>query len=907
MTSIQSSTGIITGIPIQDTVDKLMALAAQPKDTLTSRTKTLDVQRQAVTQLNALLVAFQFETNQLGSASLFDSRQASSSDSNALTASVSDTTPPAVGNYLFTPVQTATAQQLMSQSFGATETVGAGTLTFGTGGFVDPGISLDELNSGAGFERGKVRITDRSGATAVIDLSYARSVDDVLEAINSSSDINVTATAVGDTFKLVDNTGGSGNFKVQEVGGGKTAASLGFTGVDVAAATVTGADVFTLHNKTSLKSLNDGTGVQLRTGKDLSVALADQSTLEIDLGDAKTLGDVLNTINAAAPTKLSASISSDGNRLELHDLTSGGGIFAVSNVGVGTAATDLGLITTAAGGTVTGRRLASGLRDTLISNLKGGAGLGTLGHVTVKNRNNITSDVNLTGSETLGQIIDAFNSQAAGVTATINPARNGIQLTDKTGATATNFTITNADATNTASHLGIMTDSSSTTVNGGGLQRRQISAATLLSSLNGGAGIDVGDFKITGTTGITGAVDLNTVDDVATTVGDVLARINSLAGVGVEARINDRGDGIELIDNLDGNGSITVTAVGNNTTAKDLRLLGTSVATIVNGSTKQVVDGTATATITIDSDDTLSDVVKKINDSNRGVTASILNAGGQQRLSIVANNTGAGNELLIDTSNSTLSLQELSSGRDALVLYGTTGGNGVLVSSTTNTFTNIVSGLNLTIKDGTQKPVTINVSSTSSQLVNSVKEFVSAYNSVRETIDKTTAYDPDTLTTGILFGTTEALRVDTDLAHVVTSKFYGVGAFDSLSVVGISVDDKGKMTLDESKLKTAFDKNPAAIKKLFTDKDRGVAKKLSDTVEILAGEKNSLLTARTDSLTDMIEANNKRIDTMTDQLSRQRDTLLLQFYNLEATVSKLKNNLNALASLQVISPLTSAK
>ncbi len=115
------------------------------------------------------------------------------------------------------------------------------------------------------------------------------------------------------------------------------------------------------------------------------------------------------------------------------------------------------------------------------------------------------------------------------------------------------------------------------------------------------------------------------------------------------------------------------------------------------------------------------------------------------------------------------------------------------------------------------------------------------------------------------------------------------------------------MTLDESKLKTAFDKNPAAIKKLFTDKDRGVAKKLSDTVEILAGEKNSLLTARTDSLTDMIDANNKRIDTMTDQLSRQRDTLLLQFYNLEATVSKLKNNLNALASLQVISPLTGAK
>ena len=98
----------------------------------------------------------------------------------------------------------------------------------------------------------------------------------------------------------------------------------------------------------------------------------------------------------------------------------------------------------------------------------------------------------------------------------------------------------------------------------------------MLSSLNGGDGIDISDIKITGTTGVLAPSILKKTDDVAKTVGDVIARINATVGVGVEARINDRGDGIELVDTAGGNGKITVTEVGNGTAAKDLHLLGTS-------------------------------------------------------------------------------------------------------------------------------------------------------------------------------------------------------------------------------------------------------------------------------------------------------------------------------------------
>lgn len=908
MAGIQSSTGLITGIPIQDTVDKLMAVASQPKTILTNRNKSLQSEKLAVTQLSTLLVALQFESKQFGATNLFESTSVTSSDTATLSASAVLGKTPAVGKYLFTPLQTASSQQLLSQGFGANEAVGSGTISFGSGGFVDQGIALAELNSGSGVPRGKIKITDRNGETSTIDLSHARTVDDVLTAINQDTAISVTAVAVGDKFKLIDNSGGTGNLKVQEVAGGTTAAALGLAGVDVAAATATGADVFTLHAGTKLTLLNDGTGVQLKSGNDLTVTLADASTVSIDLGNAKTLDDVIDAINAAAPAKLSAAIDTDGNRLKLTDLTAGVGTFSVSNVGSGTAARDLGLLTTASSGAITGSRLVSGLRDTLTSSLNGGKGLGTLGVVAVTNRNNVVTNVNLAGAETLGQIVDAFNSQGVGFTAAINRARNGIVLTDTTGATASNFSIANGDVNNTATALGIVKSVAATSVNSGSADRRQISESTLLSSLNGGAGINVSDLLITDSDGHVGGVDLKKTDDDAKTIGDVIERINALDDVGVEALINDRGDGIVLIDTAGGPNKLKVREVGNGTTGRDLHILGDSEEIQVGGETEQGIDGTSSETVTIEADDTLADVVQKINDLGRGVSASIVNDGTVQRLSLSVDKTGTANAQLIDSSNTAFSFDEVDSARDALLLYGSNSSSGgVLIASSSNEFSNVVDGINLTVNDASSKTVTVNVTSTSTGLVSNAKEFVAAYNSLRTNLDNATSFDAENLTTGILFGTSAALRVDSDLTHVVTSRFFGFGSFQSLESVGISLDDKGKMSLDETKLKAAFAKDPASLKKMFTDENRGVAKKLSDAIEQLAGKNNSVLTSRSTALTNIIESNDKRITTMDEVLTKQRDRLLTEFYRIESTVAKLQDSLAALSSFQVVPPLTSTR
>jgi flagellar hook-associated protein 2 len=1038
MAGITPTTGLITGLPIQDTVDKLIAAASQPKDNLTARNTDLQSQQAATSQLSALVSAFQFEVNKFNTGSVFASKSVTSSNTDALTAALQKGGTPAAGSYNIRTLQTASPDHQISNSFDSVADLAtSGTLSFGFGGFINTGIDLGQLNGGNGVALGSLKITDRAGNTATVDLRAARTVDDVLTAINGSQGIDVTATTDGDSIKLVDNTGDSGNLKVQEVGGGHTAADLGLASINVAANSATGSDILAIGSNTSLSTLNDGNGVELNSsGNDLHVTLADASSLDIELGSSTTVGAALTAINAVNPGKLTAAISADGNRIVLADHTSGGGTFAVTDAGASKTAEDLGFMTTASGGTINGARLVSGLGDSLLSRLRGGTGVGTLGDVSVTNRGGVTSTVHLAGAETAGDVVKAINSQATGITATINSSRNGIVLTDTTGNTTGNLIVANADGTNSATSLGIAINSATTSVDSGSLGRQTVSRATLLSSLNNGAGIDLHDITITDSAGHLGAVDLNTLGQEAKTVGDVIDRINASTSTKVEARINDTGDGILLVDQAGGAGSLTVGEVGTGTTAADLKLLGKGVTKTIDGQPTQVIDGSSRYTVDLSDlgDDgagvtlaslnsgkgvqrgsfqitdsngqqavvvlgatggtfnTVSDVLKAINATNIGVTAKIddtgtgillydtaggggtlkvqdlaggtaaadlglnktvqtvsvdgtprqaidgtgtfaqsakqsgldalvarinnLNAGvtastffdGQgYRLSLSSSNSGAGNDLLVDGSAGGLSFTELSKSRDAAIEFGGTAlGSGAVVTSSTNTFSNVVSGIDLTVVAPSDQNVNVAVAASPTDITSSVQDFVDAYNSIRSDLDSTTDFNSTDFSTGVLFGTSAALNVDQGLSHVLTSQFFGVGSFTSLAAVGITLDDQGKLSLNADKLQSAFASDPASLQKLFTDPTSGVAAKFGSALNSLVGDDNSSLPAQTKSLTDTITANKQKIQDMSDALDRQRQTLMDQFAALESTVATLQENLQALSSFTPIAPLTLA-
>ena len=161
MGRIQTNIGLITGIPITDTVDQLIQVAAAPRQLLQARTQDLQSQQLAINRLSSRLLGLQFDLGKLSVSDPFQARSVTSQNEDLLTAVLALGGKPPVGNYQVRPVQVAASQQLISQRFEDLDDIqDTGTLSFGYGGFVDKGISLDELNSGSGVSRGQIKIID---------------------------------------------------------------------------------------------------------------------------------------------------------------------------------------------------------------------------------------------------------------------------------------------------------------------------------------------------------------------------------------------------------------------------------------------------------------------------------------------------------------------------------------------------------------------------------------------------------------------------------------------------------------------------------------------------------------------------------------------------------------------------
>src|SRR5262249_37163933 len=145
---------------------------------------------------------------------------------------------------------------------------------------IDQGINLTDLNGGSGVQSGSIKITDRSGATAVIDLRAARTVDDVINAVNSNTSVNVQLTAQGDHFVLTEATGQTAaNLRVDNVSGGTTATDLGLASINSASGQAQGQDIVSLGRSVLLSSLNNGNGIRFDSSlPDLQVNFHDGST-----------------------------------------------------------------------------------------------------------------------------------------------------------------------------------------------------------------------------------------------------------------------------------------------------------------------------------------------------------------------------------------------------------------------------------------------------------------------------------------------------------------------------------------------------------------------------------------------------------------------------------------------------
>ncbi len=901
MGQITSSIGLISGINTAQIIDQLIAIESRPKQIVQQQNAVFTTQQVAFQSINAKLLSLKLASSGFSTNKTFTDTTTTSSNESIATATSSSATVP--GSYSFVVDRLVASQQLVTQGLSDLDSTPVsptgGTLTFEFGSAeLDSDTSLSQLNGGTGVQRGKIRITDRSGAAATVDLSKALTVNDVLDAINNTQGVSVKASVSGDRFVLTDNTGSSSSaLKVQDLGTTTTAANLGLTAAAVGD-TLTGSIVNTLGDATTLASLNDGNGVS-RNGSQTDFSINDGlNTYNINLDAQKTLGDVLDAINTATSGAVTAAANSTGGIT----LTAGsGGPITVAALNGSQAADDLGLLGSSPTGSLTGRRVLASLNSRLIDNLNGGAGV-TLGEVSVTGSlGNAT--VNLAAASSVQDLLDAFNNQSAttGVTASLNEARNGINLTDSAGGaiTVSDLTGSAADDLNLAgAHTGV--------ARSGNLQFRYISAQTSLASLNGGKGVSAGQFTLTDSTGASATVDLSQGNE--STIQDVLDEINS-RGLAILARVNDQGDGILLEDTGAGGTALRVEESGGST-ARDLGILGEAASPGAD------LDGSFEKTVTLTATDTLQDLVDKINDADLNVAASVINDGSSVnpfRLSLNSLVAGRAGKFVFDDAGLGLGVQTLTKAQDARVFFGSTDpAKAIAVSSATNRLADLIPGATVNLLSASDSPVTLTVNRDDTGVIDSVKDFVDGFNSVIDSFDQYDFYNSDTEERGLLLGDPTIARARSSLYRLVIGRNNDLtGAYRSFSQVGITVVGDGKLSFDQTKFSKALETDPEAVEALFTFKETetdpdtntqvtvkaGIGVRLD---ELLADLTDTTVQGKLDLLDGQINANTKRIEQYDEQLARKREILEQQFVQMELVLAELQSqsgSLNTLASL----------
>ncbi len=719
-------------------------------------------------------------------------------------------------------------------------------------------------------------------------------------------------------LRLVDNTGGTENLKVMDIGSGKTAASLGLAGIDSSTGAADGQDILSLYNNIPLNVLNDGMGVEVSpTLPDITYTLADGTSGELDFAPhdnttsqgnpESTLQQLIDEVNTQSGGKLKLEIAADGKSLQLTDTTSGTDSFTLQSEYGSQALHDLGLdagavngVVTPAGNVVAGQRILGGLATVSLGSLNGGKGFGALGAITLTDRTGASDTIDLQNARTLDDIIESINAYSftVKIRAQVNQAGNGIELIDTSGSSTGSMSVADADDTNTATKLNLKTapDAASVaSVNSGDMHLKVIGENTLLSSLNGGKGVAAGKFTITDGKGDRPATIDLTKSNIKT-VGDVIREINRQV-LSAKAELNATGDGILLRD--DGGSGVLVVQESGSTTAQDL---GLARASTKNADGSQQIDGSMTYKIDIFDKDALQNVNAQINQLNAGFSSTILSDGSAQpyHLMIASKQTGKAGALVIDTSAVNFSFEETSKAQDSLLLIGSQSAQAtaVLTSSSTNTYANLVDGLKLTLKQATGETVIVNVDPANTNLSASVKVFVDNYNKYWDELTKDTAYDSTNNKASPLNGDGTAFSFETEMSNLMSSQFLGAGKFKSLADIGITITTDGHLQYDDTVLQNAVDADPDEVKAFFTTKATGFSDRVGTLIEQLAGADKSMFSYRLDGLQTMIDDNNNRIDAMNARLNMQKESMLMQFYNMELAISNTQSNLSTLDSIQ---------
>jgi flagellar hook-associated protein 2 len=302
-------------------------------------------------------------------------------------------------------------------------------------------------------------------------------------------------------------------------------------------------------------------------------------------------------------------------------------------------------------------------------------------------------------------------------------------------------------------------------------------------------------------------------------------------------------------------------------------------------------------------DNTLEKIRDRINGANAGITASIVNDAAGSRL-VMRGANGETNAFKVTvTENASVP------GLSALAYTAETGGtsamtrsqsaqnaqatiNGLPITSESNTLSDVMDGVTLTLKQTTSTPANITVAQDTAAISKGVSDFISAYNNVVSTIRVQTLYDEASKTAGPLQGDSTARGLLSQMRNLITSDSTATSSFSRLFDMGIVTNTDGTLKMTSSKFNDAMASKLGDMQKYFANSDDVVAANngMGQRIKNLASQildTNGAIANSTDGLKATIKRNTTKIDSINDRASLFEARLRQQYTALDTQYSKL--------------------
>jgi flagellar hook-associated protein 2 len=316
--------------------------------------------------------------------------------------------------------------------------------------------------------------------------------------------------------------------------------------------------------------------------------------------------------------------------------------------------------------------------------------------------------------------------------------------------------------------------------------------------------------------------------------------------------------------------------------------------TVRGGTLSLALDGAAPLQVAVADGATLGDVAAAIRASGAAVTAVVLDDGVRKWLSVSAAKTGFDGAdphaalAIAFTATGTQGKDPGLSERAAAV-NATFSLDGLDYVRRSNTVTDAVPGVTLTLKAAGGAAETLGVANDAAATQARLKGFVDAYNDLARALQAQLAVTKDTDRAATLAGDAAVRSLQARLQALGSAAVPGLGAVRSLADLGVKNERDGSLSVDASALAAALGRDAAAVNAVFATADGGLAQLTSTLAEDFTAPGTGLLSVRQGGLQDQLRRMDEQAVRLQLRIDTFRATLVEQFTAMEKTVSGLKN------------------